>query len=102
MRLVGVINIHLSDSSGTLPVDGDRCPLLQPELLSREFCCLMGAWIQDIGEDAAEAYPAPRGRLRKMCGLLLNEVGALMTKNMEKIKILNVFFTLVFTGKICL
>lgn len=51
----------------------------------------------DIWEDTAEACPAPRGRLRKMCSPLLNDVGALMTK--KKKKILNVFFTLVFTGK---
>lgn len=32
-------------------------------------------------------------------GLLLNGTGALVTQNMEKVEVLNAFFTLVFIGE---
>lgn len=36
-----------------------------------------------------------------MCASLLNGTGDLMTKDMEKLGVLNAFLTLAFTGMIC-
>lgn len=47
-------------------------------------------------------YSSSKKTIRENDGTLLNEAENLVTKDMQKIELLNVLFTLVFAGKICL
>ncbi|KAJ7427590.1 hypothetical protein WISP_05740 [Willisornis vidua] len=48
---------------------------------------------------ASSSLSVAKGRLEENMNLLLNEVSALVTKDMEKVEVLNAFFVLVFTPK---